>query len=141
MLKALVPVDGSAASLRAVEYAIKLRRACQAGEIVLINVQPPPDSWELRRFMKAAEIEAMQETRGGDALASARKLLDDAGVACEPEVLLGPVAESIVACAREKGCDLIIMGNKGETFVEEVVTGSVAHAVLRLSQLPVTYVK
>ena len=35
----------------------------------------------------------------------------------------------------------IVMGNKGESFVEEVVTGSVAHAVLRLSPLPVTYVK
>jgi nucleotide-binding universal stress UspA family protein len=33
------------------------------------------------------------------------------------------------------------MGNKGESFVEEVVTGSIAHAVLRLSALPVTYVK
>lgn len=141
MLKALVPVDGSAASLRAVEYAIKLHKACQAGRIVLINVQPPIDAVEVRRFMKPSEIEAMQESRGGDALAAARQLLDAAGIAHEPQVLLGPVAESIVACARDKGCDLIVMGNKGESFVEEVVTGSVAHAVLRLSPLPVTYVK
>jgi nucleotide-binding universal stress UspA family protein len=141
MLKALVPVDGSAAALRAVEYAIKLHEACRAGQIILINVQPPIDAVEVRRFMKQTEIEAMQESRGGDALASARKLLDAAQVPYEPEVLLGPVAETIVACARDKGCDQIIMGNKGESFVEEVVTGSIAHAVLRLSPLPVTYVK
>lgn len=141
MLKVLVPVDGSAAALRAVEYAIKLHQACQAGRIVLINVQPPIDTVEVRRFMKPSEIEAMQESRGGDALAAARGLLDAAGVAHEPQVLLGPVAETIVACAQNEGCDLIVMGNKGESFVEEVVVGSVAHAVLRLSPLPVTYVK
>lgn len=141
MLKVLVPVDGSAASLRAVEYAIKLHKVCQAGQIVLINVQPPIDAVEVRRFMKQAEIEAMQESRGGDSLASSRQLLDAAGVAYEPQVLLGPVAESIVACAKEKGCDLIIMGNKGETFIQEAVVGSVAHEVLRHSPMPVTYVK
>jgi len=141
MLKTLVPVDGSAAALRAVEHVIKLYKNCQTGQIVLVNVQPPTDSWELKRFMKQAELEAMQESRGGDALAPARKLLDAAQVPYEPEVLLGPVAETIVACAQGNGCDQIIMGNKGESFLAEAVTGSVAHDVLRLSPLPVTYVK
>ncbi len=141
MLKALLPVDGSTAALRAVEYVVKLYKNCQTGQVVLVNVQPPTDAWEVKRFMKQAEIEAMQESRGGDALASARQLLDAAQVPYEPEVLLGPVAESIVACAREKGCEQIVMGNKGESFLEEAVTGSVAHDVLRLSPLPVTYVK
>jgi nucleotide-binding universal stress UspA family protein len=141
MLKALLPVDGSAAALRAVEYVIKLYGSCRNGQVVLVNVQPPNDSWEVKRFMKQAEIEAMQESRGGDALVSARQLLDAAQVPYEPQVLLGPVAETIVACAREKGCEQIIMGNKGESFLEEAVTGSIAHDVLRLSPLPVTYVK
>lgn len=141
MMNVLLPVDGSAASLRAVEYAVRLVKSCQAGRIVLVNVQPPIDAVEVRRFMKPAEIEAMQESRGGDALAAARKLLDTAGVPYEPVVLLGPVAEAIVACARDKGCEQIVMGNKGETFLREAVWGSVAHDVLRLSPLPVTYVK
>jgi nucleotide-binding universal stress UspA family protein len=141
MLKTLVPVDGSIAALRAVEYLIKLYKNCQTGQIVLVNVQPPNDAWEVKRFMKQAEIEAMQESRGGDALASARRLLDDAQVPYEPAVLLGPVAESIVACAQDKGCEQIVMGNKGESFLSEAVTGSIAHDVLRLSPLPITYVK
>jgi nucleotide-binding universal stress UspA family protein len=56
-------------------------------------------------------------------------------------VLLGPVAETIVACARDKGCEQILMGNKGESFIAEAITGSIAHDVLRLTSLPVTYVK
>lgn len=141
MLKTLLPVDGSSASLRAVEYVIKLYGSCRNGQIVLLNVQPPSDSWELTSHLRPAEIEAMQVSRGGDALESARKLLDAAKVPYEPAVLLGTVAESIVACARDKGCEQIVMGNKGESFLAEAVTGSIAHEVLRLSQFPVTYVK
>lgn len=141
MLKALLPVDGSRASLRAVEYVIELAKSCQPMDILLVNVQPPVDSWELKSHVRPAEIEAMQEARGGDALAAARGLLDAAQIAYTPAVLLGPVAETLVACARDKGCHKIIMGNKGESFIEEAVTGSVAHDVLRHTSLPVTFVK
>jgi len=141
MLKTLLPVDGSTAALRAVEYVIKLYGSCQNGQIVLLNVQPPSDSWELKSHLRPAEIEAMQVSRGGDALESARKLLDTAKVPYTAAVLLGPVAESIVACANEKSCEQIVMGNKGESFIEEAITGSIAHDVLRLTTLPVTYVK
>jgi nucleotide-binding universal stress UspA family protein len=141
MLKTLLPVDGSTASLRAVEYVIKVYGSCHNGQVVLLNVQPPSDSWELKSHLRPAEIEAMQVSRGGDALDVARKLLDAATVPLEAVVLLGPVAETIVACANTKGCEQIIMGNKGESFIAEAITGSVAHDVLRLSAIPVTYVK
>lgn len=141
MLKALVAVDGSAAALRAVEYAIKLANGCTSFELLLLNVQPPADSWELKSHLRQSEIEAMQVSEGGDALAGARQMLDAAGVAYTPDVALGQVAETIVAYAASHGCDGIVMGNKGETFLEEIVIGSVAHDVLRLSALPVTFIK
>lgn len=141
MLKTLLPVDGSVASLRVVEYVIRLYGSCHNGQLVLLNVQAPNDSWELKSHLRPAEIEAMQVSRGGDALEAARKLLDAAKVPYETVVLIGPVAETIVACASDKACEQIIMGNKGESFISEALTGSVAHDVLRLSTLPVTYVK
>lgn len=141
MLKALVAVDGSAAALRAVEYAIKLADSCAALELLLLNVQAPVDSWELKSHLRQSEIEAMQESNGGDALAAARQMLDDADIACTPDVAVGPVATTIVAYAASHGCDSIIMGSKGETFPEEIVIGSVAHEVLRLATIPVTFIK
>lgn len=141
MLKILLPVDGSRASLRAVEYVVGLAATCQPMDILLVNVQPPADSWELTSFLKPAEIEAMQESKGGDALAAARQRLEAAGLAYTPRVLLGPVAASLVACAADSGCTKIVMGNKGESFLAEAVAGSVAHEVLRLTTLPVTFVK
>jgi nucleotide-binding universal stress UspA family protein len=141
MFKILVPVDGSTAALRAVEYAIKVTRGCPGGQILLVNVQPPVDAWELRSHLRPAEIEAIQETRGGDVLASARELLNAAQVPYTPEVLLGPVADTLITFAREQGCDQIVMGNRGESMLQEVVLGSVAHDVLRITALPVTFVK
>lgn len=141
MPKILLPVDGSPASLRAVEFAIEMARSCDALELLLVNVQSPSDSWELKSFLKPAEIEAMQESKGGDALDEARRLLDGAKVPYTPVVLLGLVAETIVAHARDQACNQIVMGNKGESFLEEVATGSVAHEVLRLAAVPVTFVK
>ena len=141
MLKVLLPVDGSVASLRAVEYTIRLANSCPELAILLLNVRPPSDSWELRSHLRQSEIEAMQVAKGGDAMEDARKTLDAAGIAFSPDVVLGPVAETIVSYALSHGCDGIVMGNKGETFLEEITIGSVAHDVLRLSSLPVTFIK
>jgi nucleotide-binding universal stress UspA family protein len=56
-------------------------------------------------------------------------------------VLLGAVAETIVAHALAQGCDNIIMGTRGESAIRELLVGSVTHDVIRLSELPVTLVK
>ena len=99
-MKILLPVDGSEHSDRVTRHVIRVAKGCADYEVLLLNVQAPIDAPEVLGHMPAREIEAMQESRGGDALAAARQLLDAAGIAHEPQVLLGPVAESIVACAR-----------------------------------------
>jgi nucleotide-binding universal stress UspA family protein len=83
----------------------------------------------------------MQETRGGDALAPARALLERAGIGYTPAVLLGPVAESIAQYAKDKGCDQIVMGTRGLGALGGMLMGSVTTELLRLTDLPVTLVK
>ena len=94
-MRILLPVDGSEHSERVARHAILLAKNSTACEILLLNVQPPVDALEVLGHMPLREIEAMQETRGGDALAPARALLDAAGVAYEPMVVLGPVADHL----------------------------------------------
>lgn len=141
MLKALVPVDDSPASLRAVEHVIKLVKEREPMTIYLVNVQNPDGTWEIKSHLRQAEIDAMFESRGGDALAASRRLLDAAGVAYIPRVLLGPIAETLAAFIQEQGCDKVIMGTKGQSRVSEAIFGSVAHDLLRASPVPVTFVK
>lgn len=141
MRKALVPVDGSSNSDRAVQHVISLARTCPSLEIVLLNVQAPVDSWEARSFLKTTEIEALEESKGGDALAPARALLDAAEVGYLPLVLLGPVPETIARTALEQDCDGIVMGTRGLGAVASVLLGSVAAKVIHLADVPVTLVK
>lgn len=61
MRKALVPVDGSPNSDRAVSHVVMLAEINPALEVVLLNVQPEIDDWQVRRFLKKEEVEAMEE--------------------------------------------------------------------------------
>lgn len=140
-MKILLPVDGSEHSDRAVRHVIRLVQDCAAYEILLLNVQAPIDAPEVLGHMPVREIEAMQETRGGDAMASARALLDRACVTYVPEVALGPVAENIARHAADHRCDAIVMGTHGAGALRSALMGSVATAVIRLAACPVTVVK
>lgn len=140
-MKILLPVDGSSHSDRATHHVIAMARGCGGLGIHLINVQPPADALELRSHMPVSEIEAMQETRGGDAMASARRLLDDAGIAYVPCVLLGPVAESIADYATRESCDQVVMGTRGLGALSEALLGSVTADLLSLTDRPVTLIK
>jgi nucleotide-binding universal stress UspA family protein len=68
-------------------------------------------------------------------------VLDEAGVAYEEAVVVGPVAPTIAKYAEDQGCDLIIMGTRGLGSVTGMVLGSIATKVLSLVNIPVTLVK
>jgi nucleotide-binding universal stress UspA family protein len=140
-MKILLPVDGSPHSDRATQHVIAMLQGCSGHQVLLINVQAPIDAPEIRGHMPAGEIEAMQETRGGDALVSARALLDKAGIAYVPTVLIGPIAETINQFATDQGCDRVAMGTRGLGAIGGVLLGSVTTELLRLTNLPVTLVK
>lgn len=140
-MRILLPVDGSGHSDRATQHVIAMLEGCRDHAIHLVNVQPPIDAPEVRSHMTAGEIEAMQETRGGDALVSARALLDAAGIAYTPAVLLGPIAETLARYATDTGCDKIVMGTRGLGTISGMLMGSVTTRLLQLTQLPVTLVK
>ncbi|MDP2826402.1 MAG: universal stress protein [Sulfuritalea sp.] len=140
-MKILLPVDGSEHSDRVARHVIRLVQGCAAYEILLLNVQAPIDAPEVLGHMPLREIEAMQETRGGDAMASARALLDSAGVSYEPEVALGPVAENIARRASAGNFDTIVMGTHGAGALRSALMGSVTTEVIRLAGCPVTVVK
>jgi nucleotide-binding universal stress UspA family protein len=141
MLKALVPVDGSSASDRAVRHVIALVKGREPMEVHLLNVQEKADAIELRRFMKAAEIRHSQLAHGAAALTSSKRLLDRAGIPYKTHVLLGNPAEQIARFARRGGFDTIIMGTHGLSGLTAMLMGSVATKVLHHASVPVTLVK
>jgi nucleotide-binding universal stress UspA family protein len=131
----LVPVDGSENSSRAVRFAIRLHRGFAPLGIYLLYVRVP-------------SLNIPDDPRRGEpdhaipdhALASAKAMLDAAGVPYSSDVARGFVGSTIVAYAREHGCESIVMGTRGMGSTGELL-GSIARQVVLLAEVPVTLVK
>lgn len=141
MLKALIPVDGSENSLRALDHLISLIQNGEPMEVHLIHVREPLNAWEVHRFLTQTEIQSFQVSEGEDALAAAKQRLDAAGIPYTAEILIGDIAPTISGYAEAIGCDKIIMGSRGMTEIASLLLGSVTTKVIHYAHVPVTVIK
>lgn len=140
MLKVLVPLDGSENANRVLDHLMKLRALSGELDIHLLNVQIPIDG-HARSFVNHDELETWHREEGLAALAAARATLDATGVPYTHHIAIGHVADTIVRYASEHRFDKIVMGTHGRGALLQALLGSVAHAVLERSPIPVTLVK
>lgn len=141
MLKILLPVDGSENSSQVVMKTIQhLGWYKEMPEIHVLNVQHPLDG-NVSLFINQADIKQYHQEEGVKCLQSARALLDQAGVAYQPHILVGDPAETIVRFSAEKQCDQIVLGPRGQGTLKGLLLGSVVNKVIQLATLPVLLVK
>jgi nucleotide-binding universal stress UspA family protein len=140
-MKILLPVDGSVRSLDAVHHTLQLVREGLQASIVLANVQPPSTLYEMVVVHDAEALEKVSGEAGGHALAAAAALLDAAGLNYEQEIASGEPAHTLIDIIERYACDAVIIGARGVGDLRSVLFGSVAHAVLHDSPVPVTVVK
>lgn len=140
MTKVLVPMDGSANALHAVDVVLKQISEGRSLEVCLLNVQPQIPG-NARKYLSKAVVDEYHQEEAAKALKPAREKLDQAGVAYSVDVQVGNVSETIAKFAKSKGCEVIIMGTRGLGSVHSMVLGSVATKVLHLVDVPVTLVK
>ena len=140
MQRVLVPVDGTPASISAVEHAI----AHADGErthVHVLNVQPPIMARDVSAI-SSARIAAESRRRAGEhALREARALLNASAIDHTSNVVFGAPAEAIVRTAAERGCTKIVMGSQRNSLLANVMGRSVSSRVVRLAHIPVTVVK
>lgn len=136
----LLPTDGSEASRRAIRYGVDFARSIGA-EVVAMTATP-----EFHTFTTDADM--MEQTRdqyAKSSMARGQHLLDevaglarDAGVPCSSvQVVSDEPYEAIIATARERMCDLIIMASHGRRGIKGLLLGSVTQKVLVHSAIPV----
>ena len=136
----LVPVDGSQPSLHAVQAAIAAARQTGA-KVFVVTVQAPVFTANVKRFVTAEVLDEYYHDAGEAALKEVRALLQTEGVDATSEIMVGPIAETIVDYAKKKGCDLIIMGTRGMGAISNLVLGSTALKVVSQAEIPVMLVK
>jgi nucleotide-binding universal stress UspA family protein len=135
----LVAYDGSEHSKKAALIVGGLiREQHQAAEVRIVTVLDPAP-WELGEPFLSHLIE--QRTRAGDeALAEAAGLIGE-GITTQKELLFGGAAEGIIQVAEARGCDLIVIGERGLGLLEGLLLGSQAQRVISRAKCPVLVVK
>ena len=141
MLKILIAVDGSALALDAVRHTLQLIGDGLRATVVLANVQESASLYELVTSRDPALIAAASEAAGEDLMASARTLLDAAGVQYETTVGIGDAGNTLVELIESSGCDMAVIGARGQGAISSALLGSVSQALAHASPVPVTIVK
>lgn len=139
----LVPVDGSATSLLAVNKAAALAKAFDSAVTAVYVLDPYPFTgvgadfaYGQAQYLNAATSEANK------ALEEAQQIMQEAGVSAK--IIVGEghaVHEGIARVAENVGADLIVMGSHGRRGLEKLVLGSVAQRVLQAARMPVLVVR
>lgn len=141
-MKILLPVDGSANALRAVDHVIKHISALkEAPQLLLLNVQWNVATGNVKLFIDQEAINDYYREQGKAALQAARAALDAAGLAYQFHISIGTPAEAIAQYAKEQGVDQVVMGRHGQGGVQTLLLGSVVNKVLHLVECPVLLVK
>ncbi len=147
--KILVPIDGSAASSRGLDLAIKLSRD-QGATLSLLHVVDDLiaarglDDTTDTRAAHFRDLRDRLRIEGEKTLAKAEAKVRKSGVASESAVresLGGSVADAIVDQARKRRADLIVLGTHGRRGLARLVMGSDAETVLRTAPVPVLLVR
>jgi nucleotide-binding universal stress UspA family protein len=132
----LVAFDGSPHALGALADAAELAQVHRA-TLTVIAVVPVPGLW-------VGDAGDVPLDFGGQSLAQEYESMLDRAVGTVPADVpvtrllgRGPAAPAILAEARESQHDLIVMGSRGRGDLRSLVLGSVSHAVLRESPVPV----
>ena len=150
-LRILAAIDDTECTGLVIKYLLNLCSYREPIEVVLLNIQPEPQAWRMRGytwFKREEIIDRLVNDLGKRALASAGRYLDGAEIRHEDRIELGHRGDIILRCAREAGCDLIVMAEAQPHFVQRwllramgLSIGSVASIVAQCAQVPVVVAK
>lgn len=140
MLKILIPVDGSEASLLAVHHALHLVGAGLKARFVVANVQEAANLYELVVAHDPQVLQQVSDAAGRDLVRPAVALLSAAGQQVETAVASGDPAHQLADILESHACDAVIMSARGGGL-RAAVLGSVSQEMVQRSPVPVTLVK
>jgi nucleotide-binding universal stress UspA family protein len=141
-MKILIPVDGSAYALHAVEYVVRNAATWkESPQLLLLNVQWNVAAGNVKLFISQETINDYYREQGMAALQSARAALDAAALPYQYHISVGTPAEAIVQYADQQNVDQIVMSKQGQGGLQSLLLGSVVNKVLHLAKCPVVLVK
>jgi nucleotide-binding universal stress UspA family protein len=136
----LVPVDFSAHSDRAIEYAVTMGKHFGACVELLHVVEDPFESGGWGSEVYLSDLDGLRQRALDEATArleTCRSSIPAGSFSLVATVRMGHVARTIVDYATNVHANLIVMGTHGRTGLAHFIIGSVAERVVRLAPCPV----
>jgi len=137
----LAAFDGSKASVKALDYAIRLVESKPGSRLTVVHVESRP-SYLLTGYgmilpeSYGAQIAEHQQ----EIVRQAKEKISNLAYA-KVIVLDGTPSYAILEHAKANACDLIVIGNRGLGPIREWMLGSVSLHVSQQAQIPVLIVK
>jgi nucleotide-binding universal stress UspA family protein len=133
----MIATDGSEHAGDALEVAIELAKDAGA-KLEVLSVKPPRLAGRAGSGPAVLEVE---EQGGAEHIAEAAvATAAAAGVDATAHVAHGDVVDSICTASGTLHAELLVVGTRGHGSVSGALLGSVAHALIKRSQIPVTIV-
>ncbi len=140
----LVPLDGSAPSLDAAKHAVKIATSFDA-KVTFLHILPNLASYiNLPRLYAADSYNQLLEefnAQGETIFDNAIKEIDTQGITIDKKLVPGDPAQKIVEESYEGQYDLIVMGSRGLSGVQDFLMGSVSSRVSKHAPCPVLIVR
>jgi nucleotide-binding universal stress UspA family protein len=142
--KIMVPFDGSTNAGNALLKAVELAGLTGA-EILILTVYRHHSmleaSFSMVRQADPGNLDDTMRAHAREVADHAKKIAIDAGAkTVRAFIKAGQPARTIIAWAKEKDVDLIVMSSRGMGSVEGYLLGSVSHKVTALAECPVLVV-
>ena len=132
--RVLIPVDGSDSSRNAAKYAAHLV-GHRGAKLYLLHV------WEPVNMTiggdKAEKLRERAQAKAMEMLEEYRRMLEPCGLEMELIARSGRPDYVILNAQEELDCDLIVIGSRGLSVLENVIMGSVVTRVLEGASCPV----
>jgi len=125
----LVATDFSEGSSRALECAADLARRCEA-PLLMVHVSVPAMAPAIGAWPIDRGDRARRSTVETELARIAGKLRDDGLAEVDAVEVAGDPAHQIVALARERRCDLIVIGAQGQSCRSDTCVGNVTDRVV-----------
>lgn len=139
MARILIPIDFSDCSINALRYGLSYAEKMESNPEIIIahGYHIPVPAAEFSMSLNATVLEEFKK----DAEDKYSKLKQEIPELNKPEVTfdikLAFVLDAILKCVEEEDPDLVIMGTKGSSGLNEVIFGSNTSGVIKASKVPV----
>ena len=134
--KVLIAMDYDETSQKVAEVGFSMAKALHAETILLHVISEQPVYYSTYTYMRELRVDILGDLRKSTQayLDKSKKHLGDDSI--QTVLKEGEIAETILNTAKELHVDIIVMGSHSRKWLENIIIGSEAEAVLKKTTIP-----